>query len=170
MARSSDAMAELGETIGTAVLPILDALVPALIPIIQALSRLVTAVLPVLIPLVKLLAAALTIVANIIAKVADLLADLIDNFMRGIGVVRKFIDALPDLPSISLPFGLAAAAPTGVGVTAMASGPGARAVAGGVNVNIYGGDPTRVEAAVARALRDYTRRNGPLGLAGLPGR
>jgi TPP-dependent pyruvate/acetoin dehydrogenase alpha subunit len=56
-------------------------------------------------------------------------------------------------------------------VSATATGPGARAtVSGGVTVNVYGGDPTRVEAAVARALRGYTRRNGPLGLAGMPGR
>ena len=55
-ARNADALGELGETIGQAVLPILDALLPALIPIIQALGNLVTAVLPVLIPLIKLLA------------------------------------------------------------------------------------------------------------------
>lgn len=171
MARSSDAMAELGETIGSAVLPILDALLPALIPIIQALGRLVSAVLPVLIPLIKLLASALSVVATVLAKVANWLADVISAFMRGIQVVRNFVDALPDFGAIKLPF--TASLPTGAGVTATALGPSTQASAGrqgGVTVNLYGGDPTRVEAAVARALRDYTRRNGPLGLAGMPGR
>lgn len=172
MARSSDAFGELGETIGSAVLPILDALLPALVPIIQALGKLVTAVLPILIPLVKLLAAALGIVAGVVAKVANWLADMIAQFMRGIDVVRRFVDSLPDFGSIHLPFGLAAAAPTGLGVSPMATssgGAGGR-VAGAVTVNIYGGDPTRVEAAVARALQGYTRRNGQLGLAGMAGR
>jgi len=173
-ARNADALGELGETIGQAVLPILDALLPALIPIIQALGRLVTAVLPVLIPLIKLLAAALTIVANIVAKVANLVADMVEAFLRGIDVVRRFVDSLPDLPSIpglnlgGVPAGL------GVGVGARSAGVGTNAATGhgggAVTVNVFGGDPTRVEAAVARALRGYTRRNGTLGLAGMTGR
>jgi hypothetical protein len=173
MARSADAMGELGETIGSALLPILDALLPALIPVIQALGKMVQAILPVIIPLIKVLATQLAVVATIVAKVAGFMADLIAQFMKGIDVVARFVDSLPDLPSISLPF--LSSAPTGAGVTTrgLAGGLGARAGGswgGGVQVNIYGGDPTRVEAAVARALQGYTRRNGPLGLAGMPGR
>lgn len=172
MARSSDAMAELGETIGSAVLPILDALLPALIPIIQALGKLVTAVLPVLIPLVKLLAGALGIVASAVAKVANFLADLITRAGQAIAAIGRFVDSLPDIPSINLPFGLAATSPTGLGVNGLGANSrvGTGGGRGGVVVNVYGGDPTRVEAAVARALRGYTRRNGPLGLAGMVGR
>lgn len=169
--RNGDALGELGETIGSVLLPVLDALLPAIIPILQALGKLVTAVLPVLIPLVKLLASALTIVATAVAKVADFLADLVTKAMDAIGVIGRLASAIPKLPSLpSLPF--AAAVPTGLGVSTMAAG-GARSggrVAGGVTVNIYGGDPTRVEAAVARALQGYTRRNGTLGLAGMAGR
>jgi len=174
MARSSDAFAELGETIGSAVLPILDALLPALIPVIQALSKLVQAVLPVLIPLVKLLAQALTIVAQAVAKVANFLADMIQKAQEAIAAIGRFVDSLPSLPSFSLPFSLGAAVPTGegVGLGRAAGGGGLLGTrgAGGMVVNIYGGDPTRVEAAVATALRNYTRRNGPLGLAGMAGR
>lgn len=171
MARSADAMGELGETIGAALLPVLDALLPALIPIIQALGKLISAILPVIIPLIKLFAQHLSTVLGIITKVVEFLAKMIDQFLRGIDVVAKFVDSLPDLPSISLPF--LSSAPTGAGVTTrgLAGGLGAAPRGGGgVQVNIYGGDPTRVEAAVARALRGYTRRNGPLGLAGMPGR
>jgi hypothetical protein len=169
MAKSADAFAELGETIGAAVLPILDALLPALIPIIQALGKLVSAVLPVLIPLVKLLAQALGVVAQVVAKVANFLADMIAQAVKAIDTIGRFVDSLPDLPSITLPF--TATVPTGVGVGARAGGPGrVAALGGGVQVNIYGGDPTRVEAAVARALQGYTRRNGVLGLAGMAGR
>jgi hypothetical protein len=172
MARSSDAFAELGETIGSAVLPIMDALLPALIPIIQALGKLVQAILPAIIPLFKLLGQALALVAKAVTDVVNLVADLIAQFLRGIGVVQRFVDSLPDFPSIQIP-GLSAATPTGLGVGARSAGVGGRSTGGGhggVQVNIYGGDPTRVEAAVARALRGYTRRNGALGLAGLPGR
>lgn len=172
MARSSDAMGELGETIGSVLLPILDALLPAIIPVIQALGKMVTAILPVLIPLIKVLAAALGIVAQAIAKVANFLADMIAKAVQAIGAIGRFVDALPDLGGISLPFmSSAGAVPTGLGVSALGASRGAGGrVGGGVQVNIYGGDPTRVEAAVARALQGYTRRNGTLGLAGMAGR
>lgn len=172
MARSSDAFAELGETVGTAVLPIMDALLPALIPIIQALGKLVTAILPVIIPLVTLLGKGLALVARIVSDLVDHLVDMIDQLKAAMDWIGRMIAKIPNIPSLpSLPF--SAVVPTGVGVGAMAAGAGVQAVArggGGVQVNIYGGDPTRVEAAVARALRGYTRRNGALGLAGLPGR
>jgi hypothetical protein len=111
----------------------------------------------------------LGVVAQVVAKVANFLADMIAQAVKAIDTIGRFVDSLPDLPSITLPF--TATVPTGVGVGARAGGPGrVAALGGGVQVNIYGGDPTRVEAAVARALQGYTRRNGVLGLAGMAGR
>lgn len=173
MARSADAFAELGETIGAAVLPILDALLPALIPVIQALGKLVSAVLPVIIPLVKLLADALGVVATAVAKVADFLADMIDAALDAVGALGRLLDSVNPLKGItlpSLPFLNAAAVPTGLAMGRSAGPTGMATGGGGVVLNIYGGDPTRVEAAVARALRNYTRRNGTIGLAGMTGR
>jgi len=174
MARSADAFGELGETIGSAVLPILDALLPALIPIIQSLGKLVTAVLPVLIPLIKVLAQALGIVANVVAKVAEFLADMIGQALKAIGVIGDLVAKIPKIPA--LPFGIGGQSVDAFGLPVagatpfgMAGRSGSSSGGGGVTVNIYGGDPTRVEAAVARALRGYTRRNGSTGLAGIAG-
>jgi hypothetical protein len=176
MARGADAFAELGETVGSVLLPILDELLPAIVPVLQALGKLVTAVLPILVPLIKVLAKALGIVADVLVRVVNLVADLVGAFLRGIDVVRRFVDSLPDLSGLpfSIPGVTGATVPTGLGVSTMAAS-SARSGAlggggGGVTVNIHGGDPTLVEAAVARALRGYTRRNGTLGLAGMTGR
>jgi hypothetical protein len=50
--RTSDAFGELTETLGSAFLPILDALLPALVPLINKLAELIEAVLPVLTPMI----------------------------------------------------------------------------------------------------------------------
>lgn len=71
MAIANDAFGELQEEIGSAFLPIIDALVPALVPVIDTLGVLIKAVMPVLIPLVKLLAAALVLVVDALVKVID---------------------------------------------------------------------------------------------------
>jgi hypothetical protein len=174
MARSSDAFGELGETIGSAVLPILDALLPALVPIIRSLGRLVEAVLPILVPLLTALGKALAFVAGWVAKVARRgggPGGPVHGGDRGRAPVRK--DSIPDLGSIfTSRSAWRRSVPTGAGVTTagLAGVPRSAGGGGGVTVNVYGGDPTRVEAAVARALQGYTRRNGKLGLAGMAGR
>lgn len=174
MAKSADAFSELGETIGQAVLPILDALLPALTPILAALSKLITALLPVVIPLFTAVAKVLGVVADAVAKAAGFIADLVAAFSNALQAAKDFVNRLPKFPDIKLPFGIGG--PAGQAATTSAAAGrsgfgGANAATGQVvNVNIYGGDPTRVEAAVARALQGYTRRNGPLGLAGMPGR
>lgn len=114
----------------------------------------------------------LKIVAGWVAKVADFLAHLVDAAGKALDAVKRFVDNLPKLPDLGgiLNF---SAVPTGVGVSAMGRSGGSSRTAtgsGGVTVNVFGGDPTRVEAAVTRALRGYTRRNGTLGLAGMTGR
>lgn len=172
MARSADAFAELGETVGEVVLPILDELLPALVPIIRALGEIVKAILPVAIPLFKLLAKAIGLVAKAVAIVAGALAGFIRQVVDAIGKVGQLLEVLPDLPDLGNLFAAGPTLATAGGAATRGGTPSTRAAtgSGGITVNIHGGDPTRVEAAVAKALRNYTRRNGALGLAGMVGR
>ena len=70
-AKTSDAMGELGETVGAALLPALDAILPAILPMIKSLGTLVSAILPLLIPLITLLGKALGVVANVLVLVVE---------------------------------------------------------------------------------------------------
>ena len=158
MARASDAMSELGETIGSALLPLLDALLPALIPIISALGELIKAVLPVLIPLIKFVAQTMAQWIGVLVKIVGYIVDLVNAIKGAIDWLGRLANSVPhiDLPG---PFGTA---PGTMGATTR----GVTTTPAPVTVNVWGGDPTRVEQAVARALRGYTRRNGSIGLAG----
>ena len=164
-ARAGDSLGELSETIGSVFLPILDAVIPALIPIVTALGTLVKAVLPILIPLVKTLATVLGIVATALSIVVGWLAKLIDFLVTAIGKVGDFlskINPLKDFKLPSLPFlsaSSSSAAPTGVGRSAgRAAAPAAPAPA---SITIYTtGDGIEAEQAVVRALRRVTRLNG----------
>jgi hypothetical protein len=160
--RTSDAMGELGETIGQAVLPVLDALMPALIPIIRAFGQLVTSILPLLIPLLTLVGKGIKIVADAAVAAVQFIVKLVDALTHALGLIG---DVISGIGGIHLPFGIggtSAASSSALGVTPMAatgSGPG-------FVVNVYGGDPAQVQAQVMAALRTYTARNGVSGLYG----
>ena len=169
-AKSGDALGELGETIGSALLPVLDELLPAILPIVKAFGELIKAVLPVLIPLVRVLAKVLGVALGIVLKV-------VGAIVRMIGVIADALKGLEELlrkiPGVSGAFdaiggivgGFSAGTPTGPTVGARAASPGGGSFAGGITINIVG-DPLTIERTVVSALRTYGRRNG-LSLAGL---
>jgi phage-related protein len=161
--KGADAFSELGETIGSVFLPILDELMPAILPILKAFGELVKALLPALVPLVKLLAKALGIAADVLKTVVTWLSKLVGWLGDAIGAVGHFLDSinpfrnisLPSLPFLSSAASVASAAPAGRARAGGSSG------VGGVTVNVSG-DPAVIQAAIVRALRTYDRRNAPL--------
>jgi hypothetical protein len=170
-ARAGDAFGELTETIGEVFLPILDAVIPALLPILEAFGKLIKALLPALIPLIKLLAGAFKIAADILVKLIDILSDIFSWIMKLLEPIGKLVDQLGNLNPFSgfkLPsFGSATAAGVSTLQTAGFQSTGGSA-GGGVQINIYG-DPSVIESKVTKALRDYARRNG-IGSVFAPGR
>jgi hypothetical protein len=172
--RSKDSLGELSETIGSVFLPILDAILPALIPILQAFAQLVTALLPVLIPLVNLVAGALGKIVPVLVTLVGWLVKLITWVENAIGAIGRLLEKLNPLSGIKLPslpsLGAAtsSAGAYGVGPAATSS---AAAYAGAPVVNVYTtGDGIEAEQAVVRALRRVSRINGgvvpALGWAG----
>ena len=153
-ARAGDSFSELSETIGQVFLPILDAIVPAIIPIIKAIGQLVSSLLPAVIPLVKLLAFAFKTVAEVLATVVGWLVKLVQWIGNLLGPLSKALDGLGNLPFGigKMLDGVALAAPPS---TSRSGSP----VSGGITFNIYG-DPSVIEARVIKALQTYTRRNG----------
>lgn len=153
--RVTDALGELGEEVGGALLPAFDALMPALLPIISAFGRIIKAILPILIPLVETLATVFGFVAEAIANVAGFISDLISWFGRLIKPIADAIDWLSKLNPFS---GLIdfVTGHTGGGGFGDTGGPSSTFNA---TFNIYG-DPATIERTVVKALSDYTRRNG----------
>jgi hypothetical protein len=149
-AKTADAMGELGETIGSALLPLLDALMPALLPIIQAFGDLITELLPVLIPLIKILGAVFGIVAKIIVGVVRGIVDFIKAIADAIRKIGEFLRKIPLLGDL-----LGGSVPSVSG----AGGGGGGGGGGGIQINIQG-DPVTVQRAVLTALRDYGARTG----------
>jgi hypothetical protein len=164
-ARAGDAFGELSETIGSVFLPIMDAILPALIPIIQAFGKLITAILPVLVPLVKLLGAALKIVADVLVTVVGWVVKLVDWLAKLMSPLKGALDALGNLPFGKIGSVLGGGKSAGPGVSTFATGT-STASSGGIVFNIYG-DPSVIEARVIKALQDYTRRNGRSAVAPL---
>lgn len=153
-ARAGDALGELGETIGSAVLPVLDALLPAILPIIKQLGVLIQKVLPILVPLLKIVAQAFGVVVDIIIKLVSWVADLINWFADLLRPIGQVIDALASLN----PFGGLIAQITGGG-GAVSTDTGGVGAPFNATFNIYG-DPATVESTLIRVLNDYNRRNG----------
>lgn len=152
-ARAADSMGELGETVGEVLLPILDALVPAIIPILEGFGKLVKAILPVLIPMVQLLAKVFGFVATAIGGVLGFVVDLINWVGKLLAPIGDLIDALSRLN----PFGGIIDAITGGGYPSGATGGSVPQL--NATFNIYG-DPAVIERTVVTTLRDYSRRNG----------
>jgi hypothetical protein len=166
-AKAGDAFGELTETVGEVFLPILNEIVPVLIPILKAFGELIKAILPVLIPLVKLLAGALKIALNVILKVLGALKGLVEwakKLLAPLGAVVDKLEAINPFRGMSFPsFG--GASVSGLQATSRAGGV---APAAPVVINIYG-DPAVIEAKVIKAIRGYQSRNG-FGSVLVPGR
>ena len=146
------AFTELGEKVGEALLPILDALLPALLPFVELLGELISAVIPVLKPLITALAnafglvsSALKVVIKTIKDVMDTIGSLIDKITGALGELQKLVDF--DLPSFD--FDIPDINPFSTG----AQGRGGGAMTVYINT---GADPN----AVGRALRRYQEWNG----------
>lgn len=163
-AKAADAMSELGETIGSALLPALDAILPALTPMIKSLGSLVTAILPLLIPLLKLLGVVLGIVAQALTTVVGWLTQLVKWLQAGIQFVGDLLSKIGPLRDLG---NIVGGIVGGLSSSAVASGPALRGAtpqssgsSGGVTINITAtGDSLATEAAVTRALRRVTRLN-----------
>ena len=158
----SDAFAEIGETIGSAFLPIMDEVVPALIPIIQELGELIKELLPLLKPVID----------AIVVRAADLhrgAADA-DRDHPGRGAVHRGHGpegaGRGQLHRLGGPQPVRAAGrrrgrlPRAHGPLALGSRGGGGGGGGGVTVNVYGGDPHAITRAVARGYRGWTGISG----------
>jgi hypothetical protein len=164
MAKSADAVGELGETVGSALLPMLDAILPALIPVIQSLGKLIQAILPILIPLLKLVGQAFAVVAGAIAGLVGWLTTLIGWISRAmdmIGGLLAKIGPLRDLGNLvgGIVGGLSSSAVAGPSAQSTSSSSGG---GGGTSIvfNITAtGDSLDTERAVLNALRRTTRLN-----------
>lgn len=111
---ASDSFSELGETIGSAFLPLLEAILPPLGKLIGALGTLITAVLPIITPLITILGEAIGIVVDLVVKwlewtikvwqaifgklqpVIKGLTPVIEGMGKAIGGVVDFIKSLLD--------------------------------------------------------------------------
>jgi hypothetical protein len=197
MAIASDAFGELGETLGTAFIPLVKAILPPLIAVIKLLGQLIEAILPplsilftalgvVIGKLFELWTAEYTIIGKVIgllvtglkpilgtlaglfggvgdaiAGVVGWIQKLLDWIGKVVDAAGKLLDSLNPLKGFSLPslpFGLTAPAPAGVGASTRSGG--RAAVGGSVVVNVYGGDPRRVTSAVREAFRRWQFTDG----------
>jgi hypothetical protein len=161
--RASDAFSEIGETIGGAFLPVMDEVLPALLPVIKQFAQLISTILPLLIPLVKVLASALGLVAKVLSTLVGWLVKLVTWLSNAIGKLGAFLDKINPLKGIklpSLPFLNASAA----GAPAGASTRGARSSGGtssGLTVNVYGAlDPEATARQIRRILEGHAARTG----------
>jgi hypothetical protein len=186
MSQSVDAMgkkadivfSELMETVGVEVLPLLEKLGTALQPFIDALLELAQAVWPILKPV---LAAMFDFLASVVSIIADLVSGITGLITWISDLIKKVQEGLDWLAKLD-PFAKDPNAKFFNAETGEWYGPGARSAPTGrsggtqpttgimppMTFNIYG-DPSVIEARVTKALRDYSRRNGP-GAIFQPGR
>lgn len=158
--RGSDAFSELGETIGSAFLPILDEVMPLMGPIVDILGELIGAVLPLLGPAVRIVVAALRIFLNVLRLIIDGIKGVIGFIQDMVNRVRdaaNFIGSV-DLNPFSAGGGGGGGTPEMAGYSRSGRSSG-NAGGGGVVINITG-DPISIERAVLESLRRYTRRTG----------
>ena len=172
--KGADAFGELGETLGTAFLPIVEALVPVLTEVLGALAKLLQAVIPPLIPLIKLLVVPIKLLADVLVVAVGWLTKMIDKLLDAAGAIGRFLDQANPLKNFklpSLPFLSAASAPLprAVALAGQAVGPQAfgssSGHSGAVTLNFYTtGDSIDQERAVASALRRVQRLNAGMVL------
>jgi hypothetical protein len=151
--KSGDAFGELQETIGSAFLPVLDEILPALIPIVETLGELLKVIIPPLTVVIRHIAGAFSswmrtlisiikVIGDVIGKIRDLLKPLED----ALGMLQGLLDF--EMPSFELPDLNPFSAPAPPGGTAPARRGG---------VTIYtGADPS----SVIRIVRAHAEANG----------
>jgi hypothetical protein len=158
--KGSDAFGELSEQVGSVFLPIMDELLPAIIPVVEILGELITAVLPLLKPVISVIVGALKILIEVLKGIIDAIkqvmgwiGDLVGKFQEAAGFIGSI-----DLNPFSLPGGEGAGTPQGRSRSGRAGGGGG---GGGttVQVNVQSADPTEV----VRAIRRWSRNNGGSG-------
>jgi hypothetical protein len=155
--RGSDAFGELSETIGGAFLPIMDEIVPALIPILEMLGELIKELLPLLKPVIMLIVEALKIFIGVLKTLIGVIQDVL-GFVGD--MVAKIQDAANFIGSVDLnPFAAGGGGEAAAGYGR--SGRSGRSGGGGsgganVTVNVQSADPTEV----VRAIRRWARANG----------
>jgi hypothetical protein len=164
--QGANAFSELGETIGSVFLPVLQEILPVLIPILKQFGALVTAVLPLLMPLIKGLAMELSVMVKILSTVVGWVIQLVTWLTDAAGAVGRFLDSINPLKGIklpSLPFlnsTTAMVGSAGVGRGATAS-PTSTSSGGAPTIQVFTtGDGIEAEQAIVRALRRVGRING----------
>lgn len=163
--KGSDAFAEIGETLGSAFLPVMDAVVPALIPVLELLGELIKEMLPLLKPVIMVIVGALKIFIDVLMTVLRIVKDVVDWIGNLADTIRN---AIPDLSGIGDLIGSIDLNPFAAGGVGGAPVPSARGVstraAGGagtsLTINVYGGDPARLERAVRDGWRRWTGNEG----------
>jgi hypothetical protein len=161
-AKGANAFSELTETIGSVFLPVLQEILPVLVPLIQQFGKLVTAVLPLLMPLIHVLGTELSIVVTIISTVVGWIIKLVTWLSDAAGAVGRFLDSINPFKDIKLP-----SLPFLNSTVTVAGGATSRAGAGPLvssgpapTINVFTtGDGIEAEQAVMRALRRTTRLN-----------
>lgn len=146
MAKMSIMFSEVGETIGSAFLPILEEIIPILMPILASFGKLIKDLLPVLIPLLKLAVIPLKLIASAISAVLDVLGPLIKGLGEAIDVIGDFLGSSDK----------AKGAAGGVGAKGAAYGAGTF-----VTINT-GADPDAVIRAVRQFAGDMGGNTGQL--------
>jgi len=77
LAVASDAFSELGEQLGYAFLPIIKALIPPLIKILEAIGKLIDAIMPVLVPAIEILSTVLSAAVDVFASVLQIVVAVV---------------------------------------------------------------------------------------------
>jgi hypothetical protein len=83
--KGSDAFGELGETVGSAFLPIMDALVPAIVPFVELLGELLKLILPPLKVAIGLVVDILKIMVDVVKKVSDAISTVVGWISNKLG-------------------------------------------------------------------------------------
>jgi len=160
-ARGADSFAEIGESIGEVFLPVLDAVLPVLLPIIKQFGVLIKAILPVLIPLVKLMSTGLSVAVTVLSKIVGWIIKLISWLSKAISQIGRFLDSINPFKGISLPslpFLSSASASSAVGTRATSRAGGSSA---GVTINVQGAiDPEATARQIRRILAGHAIRTG----------
>jgi hypothetical protein len=161
-AKGANAFGELGEEVGSAFLPIMDALVPAIGPFVELLGELLKLILPPLKVAINLVVGALKIMLSIVKQIVDWISQLIGWLNDAAAAIGRFLDSINPLKGFELPSLPFLASTSAAG---MAMGPSGRSGSSGtagattVNVHVATADPEQV----VRAIRRWARSNGGSG-------
>jgi hypothetical protein len=161
-AKGADAFGEIGETIGSAFLPVMDEVLPLLIPIIKQFGTLIKSILPIIIPLIKVLAKGLGLVATVLGTIIGWLIKLVTWLGKAIGKIGTFLDSINPFKGIKLPsLPFLNAAPAGGATTTRAARGAGGGGGGAVTVNVYGAlDPEATARQIRRVLAGHSARVG----------